>query len=599
VKYLFGYLVLLAVMMVPAMCFADEQSDLLAKGQSLLKDDALFDARLEGKSEKQGKRETVAIKDMPFEKALRVQIVEKPEFDRDIQLVCRTSEVIDEDDTLYFEVWARTISSDDHQNHHGEVRLVLEQDYKPWKKIIWMKQEVGSQWTRFQIPVRTRQALEAGKGKVAIRLGGRQQTVELGGLRLLNFKKNVDAKILPHSDLDYMGMAPDAPWRAEADKRIEQYRKADLQLQIVDLAGQPVPHAKVHIQMTRHAFSFGSVYNTRWFHGTNSVTDDAAIYRKTFKELFNIGVDEGAMKWPGWENPKAWDGIRASLDWMNGNQIAVRGHCLVWGSFLRMPKDIPLIIDNPQALKSRVIDHIHDAVGATRGQVTTWDVVNEPQSHTDIFKNLDVEVMADWFKAAHEADPAIRLTLNETTTGSMDGGADTFERHARMLLAKDAPITALGFQSHFSQLGMPIDQVYSILERFAKLNLDMEITEFDYSGVDEEMQAAFTRDYMTICFSHPKVVSFLFWGFWEGSHWQPDRALFRKDWSIKPNGQVFKDLVFGKWWTDVNTQSDQRGMVDVRGFKGQYTITIESQGKTMIRNCSLAKDGLKLKIVMP
>ncbi|MFG0247861.1 MAG: endo-1,4-beta-xylanase, partial [Phycisphaeraceae bacterium JB051] len=589
----------MVLMLTGSAVLAKQTDKLPSGGQSLLAEQALFNATIDGKSRGQASQSSVDIKDMPFEKALHVEILNKPEYDRDIQLVCETMGDIDIDDTLYFEVWVRTLGSDDHQTQNGVVRLVLEQNFKPWKKIIWMKQEVGKQWTHFQIPVRSRQALPAGKGKVAIRLGGQKQTLELGGLRLLNFKQSVDPKTLPHSDMDYMGMSADAPWRAQAAKRIEQNRKGDLELQIVDLNGQPVDDATVHVQMTRHAFAFGSVYNTRWFDGNNAQTQDAARYRQTFKQLFNIGVDEGAMKWTAWENPKAWKGIRATLDWMNANDIDVRGHCLVWGSFLRMPKDIPLIVDNPEALKRRVIDHIHDAVGATRGQVMAWDVVNEPQSHNDVFKNLDVEVMADWFKAAHQADPNIRLTLNETTTGSMDGGVDTFERHARMLLGKGAPITALGFQSHFSQLGMPIDKVYETLERFGKLGLDLEITEFDFSGVDEAMQAAFTRDYLTICFSHPKVVSFLFWGFWEGSHWQPDRALFRKDWSIKPNGQAYKDLVFGKWWTDVKTKTNDNGAINVRGFLGDYKLTINANGKTMVRKCSLTHKGLTLKIVMP
>ncbi len=587
------------LLLVSTLVHAQDKPVLPDNGTAMIPVDALFVSPLEGAAIKSVIKSQVPVKDMHFDKALRVSIPVKPQWDRDIQLNIPTTLPIADGDALYLELWARTLSSDDAQNQMGEIRLVLEQNFRPWKKIIWMKQEVGKQWTHFQIPVLSRMVLDTGKAKVALRLGGRQQVLELAGLRLLNFGKTVDVKTLPHSDLNYMGMAPDSPWRAEAEKRIEQYRKGDLAIKLVDLSGKPITNAQVHVQMTRHAFSFGSVYNTRWFHGKNSVTADAAKYKQTFKELFNIGVDEGAMKWTAWENPKAWAGINASLDWMKQNNIDVRGHCLVWGSFLRMPKDIPSIIDKPDVLKRRIIDHIHDAVGATRGKVITWDVVNEPQSHTDVFKNLDDEVMVDWFKAAHEANPTIGLTLNETTTGSMDGGMDRFEKHARMLMAKGAPITSLGFQSHFSQLGMPIPKVYAILERFGKLGLDLEITEFDYSGVDENMQAAFTRDYMTICFSHPKVTSFLHWGFWAGSHWRPDRALFNKDWTIKPNGQAYKDLVFGKWWTDQKLSTDSQGSIQTRGFLGDYTLTIKADGKTMTRTLRLGSEGSTLKIVMP
>lgn len=576
--------------------WAADQPTLPQGGVTMLKNDALFKTPFMGKT---ASKKTVAVKDMPFTQALEVTIPQKPKFDRDIQLSFATVKDIQMNDGIYLELWARTLSSDDAQNNSGEIRLVLEQNQKPWKKIIWMKQQVNKDWTHYQIPVQCKMPLEAGKAQVCLRLGGQKQQLQIGGLKLLNFKKTVDVKKLPHSDLDYMGMSSNAPWRAEADKRIEQHRKANMQIQVVDLLGKPVVGAKVHVQMKRHAFGFGSVYNTRWFNGKHSKTVNGAKYRKMFKELFNIGVDEGAMKWTAWENPKAQNGIRAALDWMHVNKIDVRGHCLVWGSFLRMPKDLPLIIDNNAVVKQRVIDHIQDAVGATRGQVVAWDVVNEPQSHNDIFKNLDVEVMADWFKVARKADPNVRLVLNETTTGSMDGGMDTFEKHTRMLQQKGAPIDALGFQSHFSQLGMPIPQVYAILDRFAKLGVNLEITEFDYSGVDENMQAAFTRDYMTICFSHPKVISFLHWGFWAGSHWRSDRALFNKDWTIKPNGQAYKDLVFKKWWTDENHTTDRQGKISTRGFLGDYNITITGAGNTAIRTLKLTQEGRVLKIVCP
>lgn len=593
------WLLLPILMMICLPALASQQDKLPDGGQMLLAEDAIFTEPLEGSAVKQAKTSTVKVVDMPFDKAFQIDVSQKPEYDRDIQVSLPTIGEIAEGDVLYLEVWARALSADNAQNQTGELRLVLEQNFKPWKKLIWMKQDVPKTWKLFQIPVCSGLAMDKGKAKVAIRLGGLKQVIELGGLRLLNFKQTVDVKTLPHSDLDYLGMSSDSPWRADADKRIEQYRKGDLAIQVVDTDGNPVSGVDVHVQMTRHAFPFGSVYNTRWFHGSKADSEDGQKYRQMFKELFNIGVDEGAMKWPGWENPDAWAGINNALDWMKANDIAVRGHCLVWGSFLRMPKDIPNIIDKPEQLKRRVIDHIHDAVGATRGKVVTWDVVNEPQSHKDVFTHLDVEVMADWFKAAHEANPDIRLTLNETTTGSMEGGEHIFEQHAKMLLAKGTPITALGFQSHFSQIGMPIDRVYQTLERFAKLGLDLEITEFDYSGVDEKMQAAFTRDYMTICFSHPKVVSFLFWGFWEGSHWRPDRALFNQDWSIKPNGQAYKDLVFGKWWTDEQLSTDSRGKIQTRGFLGDYTITLTSNGKTMRRDVTLGRQGSVLKVLMP
>ena len=38
------------------------------------------------------------------------------------------------------------------------------------------------------------------------------------------------------------------------------------------------------------------------------------------------------------------------------------------------------------------------------------------------------------------------------------------------------------------------------------------------------------------------------WGFWEGEIYRRERALYRADWSAKPSGTMFEDLVFNEWW---------------------------------------------------
>jgi hypothetical protein len=82
---------------------------------------------------------------------------------------------------------------------------------------------------------------------------------------------------------------------------------------------------------------------------------------------------------------------------------------------------------------------------------------------------------------------------------------------------------------------------------------------------------------MTILYSHPAVKSFMFWGFWENSHWRPDGALYNADWSIRPNGEVYRDLVLNQWRTpDLETTTGSAGEVSFDGFLGTYRYTIKT-----------------------
>ncbi|HMX29567.1 MAG TPA: hypothetical protein PKC13_28540, partial [Blastocatellia bacterium] len=88
-----------------------------------------------------------------------------------------------------------------------------------------------------------------------------------------------------------------------------------------------------------------------------------------------------------------------------------------------------------------------------------------------------------------------------------------------------------------------------------------------------DLQAEFTRDVMTMIFSQPKFTDFLMWGFWEKAHWLPTGAMYRADWSSKPNALVYNDLVFREWWTNENGATDAAGKFRARGFKGSYNVT--------------------------
>ena len=53
------------------------------------------------------------------------------------------------------------------------------------------------------------------------------------------------------------------PWKVEANKRIEKYRKADIVISIKDSDGQLLQGIDVQIKMIKHAFPFGTVVNSK------------------------------------------------------------------------------------------------------------------------------------------------------------------------------------------------------------------------------------------------------------------------------------------------------------------------------------------------
>jgi hypothetical protein len=147
------------------------------------------------------------------------------------------------------------------------------------------------------------------------------------------------------------------------------------------------------------------------------------------------------------------------------------------------------------------------------------------------------------------------------------------------LKASGAPIDVVGFESHFNgvQLTSP-DTLMSIVDNFAALGVKVAVTEFDVDTDDQQLQADYTRDFMTAMFSNPNVDQISNFGIWTKNIYNPTVALFNDDWSAKPNAQVVDNLINHQWHTSVNAPSTAAGTFSTRGFLGDYLVTVTVNG---------------------
>ena len=375
----------------------------------------------------------------------------------------------------------------------------------------------------------------------------------------------------------------DDAWRVEADQRIERLRKGDLIVKVVDNADTPVPGVPVQVRMTRHAFPWGTCVRAARIMGDSS---DDEVYRTHLKALFNCAVLGNDLKWNAWRG--AWgsgfshEKALAALQWLQKQGFRIRGHCLVypeWGQLEPYKGSDEAALPT---LRAEIFNHIDEMAAVSRAYIDEWDVVNEPVHHREVLQALGEGVMAEWFSRARSGLPeSCRLFINEYNVVEPDDPSvrPRYKELIEGLLAADAPLEGIGFQGHFHEPPESVEDALSVFDTFAKFGLPIVVTEFDVNIKEEEKQAAFTRDFMTAAFSHPACAGFVFWGFWEGAHWRPDGAMFRKDWSEKPNLLVYRDLVFKEWWTDVKGNTNDKGEFAVRGFKGNYKIVVGKSEK--------------------
>ncbi len=404
------------------------------------------------------------------------------------------------------------------------------------------------------------------------------------------------------SPVRYEGRNADASWRAEAHARIERIRKASLGLRVVDAQGKPIRGAKVHVQQRRHAFGFGNILNPKAFQLEG---EDGREYREIFAENFNKTTFESGFRWQNWYLPdraNKLDEHKRLLDRMirfcRSNDIAIRGHYLSWAPLSRVNYKPTDYRKHPDKLWPELAAHINEMLAFTDGRLAEWDAINHIIGWGDTMATLadSDDIYAQIIRHARSQTDA-RLWVNE---GQILPGGSRMEDYEKMiccLVEKKAQPDGIGFMAHFKEDSLrSIDRLWAIYNRFAGFGVPLQLTEFDIDTRDEQLQADYLRDVMTITFSHSSFNAIVMWGFWEGRHWRPDAALWRKNWSMKPAGKMWKELVFKAWWTDQQTATDGTGCCEVSAFLGDYEIIVKHAGREVSTTTIVDKSGREVTI---
>jgi len=531
---------------------------------------------------------------------------------------------IAENDVCLLVYWARSSNQNE-----GRINVFVENNMT-YEKEVFESFPVGAEWRQYIFPFQSKNSFDPGTLQLGFHTGAMQQQIEFGGINILNYQNSYQVEDLPsiiNNDV-YGGSAPDAPWRGEAKDRIENLRKAPIKITVTDGNGSPVENAGVEIKMLQHEYAFGTAVVSCAFADNDCQND---TYESKLLDLdgkghgFNWVVFENGLKWDAWEDqwPNSQFEKADAVDWLRERDIEVRGHNLVWPSSWGMPNDIQLNIANIEYVKGRINEHLEEILNypSIKGNLKEWDVVNEITNERFLENNLagspdyntGREIYAEIFKKAKEEDPDALLYINDYITMSQQQSSgityNRYQEYIQELIDADAPLDGIGFQAHIGTYPTSINQVAEILDDFSqKFGLKHKITEYDISEqAGEVVEAAYMKDFLTYVFSHPSTDGFLMWGFWDGAHWKESAPMFNLDWSLKPSGQAFIDLVFNEWWTERFEITPENGVIETDGFKGKYvikincddiirdTITLTEGGITLEYYCQelLSADGIE------
>lgn len=513
-----------------------------------------------------------------FSEAVRISTLVQPVYPWDVSIrYMNFNHDFASGDNILLSFWARTISTNQ-ESGDALATFVLEEK-ETWDKALYYSQSLTKEWRQYFIPFAMKRDIKSNRASFSINTGYKEQVIEIARVQMINFGKTFCLNDLPITKLKYKGMEPDADWRRQALERIEKIRKGELEFRVVDDKGKPLKGAKIEIEQISHKFRFGSAVNAKEYLSN-------AIYREKFHELFNHAVFENDLKMNSWRYTVNQHPTLEAMALLNKSNISVRGHVLLWPGKKYLPDEYIENANDKKKLNQLVENHIADISSKTNGKLIEWDVVNEANTNTFLQeKTGSEEILYNTFRAARKHNPETKLFVNEygiISHGGYNGiKQDWYYNYIqRVDSATNGLVDGIGLQCHIATNMTPPEQVIKIIDRFSKLKKDIVITEFTHEVNDEELQAAYTRDFLIATFSHPAVDAILLWGFWEGQIFKPNASLVRKDWSFKPNGLAYKNLVFKEWITEEDGFTNKSGTYNTRGFLGEYEFEVNYKGKT-------------------
>jgi len=474
-----------------------------------------------------------------------------------------------------------------------------------------------STWTKYEFLVTSTGDFANDGLEVYLKVGFALQTVEIADFKWTNLSATTDVSKLPllTPAISYGGREGDASWRSSATSNIDADRRSNLSVNVYDANGFPVDGAVVSLRQKEHGFRFGTAVNNANGALAATPTPSAAKYQGEILRLFNSVVIENALKWPDFAADRP--GGLAANQWAADRGLNVKGHNILWPSRENMPQAVWSTYDSLLAgpggqtaatnhLRAAILARIEDAVSTfstPTQKLLQWDVVNEPFANNAAINVLGSSAMVEWFQRVKQVNPNVQRVLNEYDIFSRNGkntaNRSNFDGWLTLLKANNA-IEMMGEESHYTDGNLTdIDVLGQLISSYnTTFNIPISISEFDFNSTNRQLQADYMRDYLTMSFSKSAVREFYVWGFWSGNNWLPEAALYNADFSIRPNGQVFEDLVFGNWWTDTRGTS-QAGVYSAEVFQGDFQIEVRVGDKLVATKLHTVSNDGSINIELP
>ena len=414
---------------------------------------------------------------------------------------------------------------------------------------------------------------------------------------------------------NYWGESNGSLWREEALKRIEKYRKENIEINVYNQNGEKLNIKNLSIKMKNNKFLFGTAINQM---NTESIS----------KKYFNMILSENSYKWKVTEQ-YGYNTADKLYKYASDNNYTLKAHTLWWDYIYSSKlkelvksedkekitfeyiynkyneKEITeeetnnLLNNLKQEFENIVYAHIQEEV-SMYPNVQEWDVVNEITNlqffkyylydrhllDDDNFLTDDTKYnvrfndneeyynfIVNCFNKTREINPNAKLILNDEKVKGYNNSRQ-YEEIKEVIKKLKNTIDAFGIQCHINNKYSMSPQSYfnQINEIVNETGIkDIIISEYDnytnsklnnYTKEDKITKARYLRDFAIMSYSNLNVSEFTMW-------------VYNMNHFCNEERQHYEELV--EQWLNYSEEVNniENGKYTTRVYDGEYDITVK------------------------
>ncbi len=414
---------------------------------------------------------------------------------------------------------------------------------------------------------------------------------------------------------DYWGESNGSLWREEALKRIEKYRKENIEINVYNQNGEKLNIKNLSIKMKNNKFLFGTAINQM---NTESIS----------KKYFNMILSENSYKWKVTEQ-YGYNTADKLYKYASDNNYTLKAHTLWWDYIYSSKlkelvksedkekitfeyiynkyneKEITeeetnnLLNNLKQEFENIVYAHIQEEV-SRYPNVQEWDVVNEITNlqffkyylydrhllDDDNFLTYDTKYnvrfndnkeyynfIVNCFNKTREINPNAKLILNDEKVKGYNNSRQ-YEEIKEVIKKLKNTIDAFGIQCHINNKYSMSPQSYfnQINEIVNETGMkDIIISEYDnytnsklnnYTKEEKITKARYLRDFVIMSYSNLNVSEFTMW-------------VYNMNHFCNEERQYYEELV--EQWLNYSEEVNniENSKYTTRVYDGEYDITVK------------------------